>query len=61
MEIDSMHKGKGHKGEGGQYSKGGGQSALCPHCGKKGAHQAKDCWFNPGNNKPEAVAKRAAA
>ena len=33
----------------------------CEHCGRKikGPHAAWDCWYNPRNRTPEAVAARA--
>lgn len=68
MDVDAL-KGKG-KGSRGKKGKGkgrgsqngqGNQTKPCSHCGKKGQHTEWDCWFNPRNKSPEAVAKRKAA
>ena len=75
MDLDTFHKGKKAKGgkKGGgkgnkqqQPGKGPGSSssnaAPCKHCKKALStnHTEWYCWFNPKNNSPEAIAKRAA-
>ena len=47
----------------GDFPKSGkGSEAKCKHCQKllTANHAEWDCWHNPRNSKPEAVAKRKA-
>jgi hypothetical protein len=69
MEIDALtHKGKGKgkgKGKSSDNRKGTNSDArsnLCQHCNRtlSQVHTEWDCWYNPKNKSPEAVAKRAA-
>ena len=75
MDVDAL-KGKYGKGKYGKgtydkggckYGKGKGQYydsnvPPCRHCGGRvaGSHTEWDCWHNPKNLSPDAVAKREA-
>ncbi len=74
MDVDALKGKKGKYGKGkGTYDKGGGKYGKgkgkhdknvppCRHCGGRvaGSHTEWDCWHNPRNLAPEAVAKREA-
>ena len=65
MDVDALKGKKGQYGKGGgKHGKGGGKYdnnvPPCRHCGGRiaGSHTEWDCWHNPRNMAPEAVAKR---
>eukprot|EP00973_Karenia_brevis_P029885 4120625-Karenia_brevis.AAC.1 len=69
MDVGSLHKGKkgkaGKEGKGKDgkpTGKGKGNATPCKHCNRPltQVHTEFDCWYNPKNKSPEAVAKRAA-
>ena len=61
MDIDAVEQAKG-KGTSKGKGKNKGKSITCRHCNRKitQTHTEWDCWYNPRNKSPEAVAKREA-